>query len=82
MKRIEIRLEQSDIELLDIQAKEQGMHRAELIRKRLFDGAPKRSYSPKDLAALVSRAHRSSNMPRGEVERVVYSVFTALMSGC
>ena len=80
MKRIEIKLEEADIALLDFQAKEQGVNRSELIRSRLFSSSPAKDYTPQDLSRLISRVNRVSNLPRSEVERLVYTVFTALMS--
>ena len=38
-------------------------------------------YTPQDLAALVSRCNRVSNLPRSEVERLVHKVFVEIMSG-
>ena len=38
-------------------------------------------YTPQDLAALVSRVNRLSNLPRSEVERLVHKVFVEIMSG-
>ena len=79
-KAIKLSLEESDIALLDLQAKDKGVSRADLVRDRLFASGPGRGYTPQDLAALVSRVNRVSNLPRAEVERLVYTVFTALMS--
>ena len=79
-KVIKLSLEETDIALLDYQAKENGITRADLIRHRLFSGTPGRQYTAEDLATLVSRVHRVSNLPRAEVERLVYTVFTAIMS--
>ena len=80
MKRIEIKLEETDLALLDFQAKEKGVNRSDLIRHRLFADTPGRAYTPEDLSRLVGRVNRVSNLPRAEVERLVYTVFTALMS--
>ena len=80
MKRIELKLEETDLALLDHQAKEKGVNRSDLIRHRLFADTPGRAYTPEDLARLVSRVNRVSNLPRSEVERLVYTVFTAIMS--
>ena len=80
-KPVKINMEESDIALLDLQAKEKGVSRADLVRDRLFSENAGRQFTPKDLAALVSRCHRVSNLPRSEVERLVYQVFTAVMSG-
>ena len=79
-KVIKLSLEETDIALLDCQAKEKGITRADLIRHRLFSGTPGRQYTAEDLATLVSRVHRVSNLPRAEVERLVYTIFTAIMS--
>ena len=79
-KRIELKLEESEIALLDKQAKERGITRSELIRERVFTGPFGKRYTPKDLSTLVSRVNRVSNLPRAEVERLVYTVFTSLMS--
>lgn len=80
MKRIEIKLEEADLALLDFQAKEKGVNRSDLIRHRLFADTPGRAFTPEDLSRLVSRVNRVSNLPRSEVERLVYTVFTAIMS--
>ena len=68
-KAVKINMEESDIALLDIQAKEKGISRADLVRDRLFASNGARGYTPQDLAALVSRCNRVSNLPRSEVER-------------
>ena len=80
-KPIKINLEQSDIALLDIQAKEKGVSRADLVRDRLFTSNAGRGFTPQDLAALVARCNRVSNLPRSEVERLVHKVFVEIMSG-
>ena len=41
----------------------------------------KSGFTPKDLAALVARCNRVSNLPRSEVERLVHKVFVEIMSG-
>ncbi len=79
-KTIKLTLEESDIELLDRQAEQQGISRAELIRGRVLTGPIGRQFTPQDLSTLVSRVNRVSNLPRTEVERLVYTVFTSLMS--
>ena len=80
-KPVKINMEESDIALLDIQAKEKGISRADLVRDRLFSEGTGRKFTPADFAALVSRCNRVSNLPRSEVERLVYQVFTEVMSG-
>ena len=80
-KPVKINMEESDIALLDIQAKEKGVSRADLVRDRLFSEGASRQFTPADLAALVSRVNRVSNLPRGEVERLVHTVFVEVMSG-
>ena len=80
-KPIKINLETSDIALLDLQAKEKGISRADWVRDRLFSEATGRKFTPADLAALVSRCNRVSNLPRSEVERLVHTVFVEVMSG-
>jgi len=81
-KRIEIKLEESDIALLDFQAKEKGISRADLVRDRLLSSQPAGGkFSPADLAALVARINCISNLPRAEVERLVHAVFVEVMSG-
>ena len=80
-KPVKINMEESDIALLDIQAKEKGVSRADLVRDRLFSKGASRQFTPADLAALVSRVNRISNLPRGEVERLVHTVFVEVMSG-
>ncbi len=79
-KTIKLALEENDIELLDKQAEQQGISRAELIRSRVLAGPFGRQFTPKDLSTLISRVNRVSNLPRAEVERLVYTVFTSLMS--
>lgn len=81
MKRIEIKLEEADLALLDFQAKEKGVNRSDLIRHRLFADTPGRAFTPEDLSRLVSRVNRVSNLPRSEVERLVNYVFVEVMSG-
>ena len=80
-KAVKINMEESDIALLDLQAKEKGVSRADLVRDRLFSEGASRQFTPSDLAALVSRCNRISNLPRSEVERLVHTVFVEVMSG-
>ena len=81
-KPIKINMEERDIALLDLQAKEKGISRADLVRDRLFSSeAAGREFSPADLAALVARINCISNLPRAEVERLVHAVFVEVMSG-
>ena len=80
-KPVKIHMEESDIALLDLQAKEKGISRADLVRDRLFSQESKGRFTPADLAALVSRCNRVSNLPRSEVERLVHTVFVEVMSG-
>lgn len=80
-KRIHIAMDQNDIVLLDRLAAANGITRAELIRDKLFSNPTGKEYSPTDLAELVSHTRRSTNLPSSQVERLVYTVFTALMSG-
>ena len=80
-KPVKINMEESDIALLDLQAKEKGVSRADLVRDRLFSEGGGRKFSPQDLAALVSRCNRISNLPRSEVERLVHKVFVEIMFG-
>ena len=80
-KPVKINMEESDIALLDLQAKEKGISRADLVRDRLFSEGASRQFTPQDLAALVSRCNRVSNLPRSEVERLVHTVFVEVMSG-
>ncbi len=80
-KAIKLNLEESDIALLDLQAKEKGVSRADLVRDRLFVSGAGRRYTSQQLADLVSRVNRLSNLPRGEVERLVHKVFVEIMSG-
>lgn len=80
-KPVKINMEESDIALLDLQAKEKGISRADLVRDRLFSEGTGRQFTPADLAALVSRCNRVSNLPRSEVERLVHTVFVEVMSG-
>ena len=58
-KADQINMEESDIALLDIQAKEKGVP-CRLGRGRLFASSAGRGYTPQDLAALVSRVNRIS----------------------
>ena len=80
-KPVKINMEESDIALLDMQAKEKGVSRADLVRDRLFTSNGRGKFTPQDLAALVSRCNRVSNLPRSEVERLVHKVFVEIMSG-
>ena len=80
-KPVKINMEERDIALLDLQAKEKGITRADLVRDRLFSAQTTRKFSPADLAALVARVKRVSNLPRAEVERLVHTVFVEVMSG-
>ena len=80
-KPVKINMEESDIALLDMQAKEKGVSRADFVRDRLFASQPGGKFTPQDLAALTSRINRVSNLPRNEVERLVHAVFVEVMSG-
>jgi hypothetical protein len=73
-------MEESDIALLDMQAKEKGVSRADLVRDRLFSKTTVGKFTSADLSALVSRCYRTSNLPRSEVERLVHTVFVEVMS--
>ena len=79
-KVVKLTLEEQQIALLDHEAQVKGVHRADIIRDRLFD-TEVRKFSPQDLAALVSRVNRISNIPRAEVERIVHKVFVEVSSG-
>ena len=81
MRKIEFRMEDSEIALLDQYAKMKGVSRAVYIREQLFKGRSKEGFSPKDLSALVSSAYRQCDLPRAQVERLVHHVFAEIMSG-
>ena len=70
-KPVKINMEESDI----------ALRRADLVRDRLFASNAGRGFTPQDLAALVARCNRVSNLPRSEVERLVHKVFVEIMSG-
>ena len=78
MKRTEIRLkiDADDLAILDEEATRTGLSRSDLLRCRAV--SPRR-YSPTAYSALVSRANRVADLPRGQVERVVNYVFVELM---
>ena len=72
-------MKESDIALLDRQAAQQGVKRAELIRSKLF-AQQKETYSPVDYHKLVTAACRNSNLPRSQVEHLVNFLFVQLVA--
>ena len=79
-KTIKFVLSEEQTAELDRQATTKGVTRSDFIRSRVFASDEPPSFTAADLAALISRVHRGSNCPRNEVERIVYAVFTAVMS--
>ena len=77
-KTIKVTLKESDVALLDRQAAEKGVNRAELIRSKLFKTGEK--YTPVDYYQLVSAACRTSDLPRNQVEQLVNFVFVRLLA--
>ena len=76
-KTIKVTMKESDVALLDRQAAQQGINRAELIRSKLFNQGEK--YSPVDYYKLVTAACRTSNLPRSQVEHLVNFLFVRLL---
>ena len=77
-KTIKVTLKESDVALLDRQAAEQGVKRAQLIRSKLF--AKERKLAPIDYYQLVAAACRVSNLPRSQVEQLVNFLFVRLLA--
>ena len=77
-RSIKLTLPESDIALLDRQAVEQGVTRAQLIRSKLFAKGEK--FSPVDYYQLVASACRLSDLPRNQVEQLVNFVFVRLLA--
>ena len=77
-KTIKVTLTESDVALLDRQAVEQGVTRAQLMRSKLFAKGEK--FSPVDYYQLVSAACRTSDLPRNQVEQLVNFVFVRLLA--
>ena len=77
-KIIKVTLTESDVALLDRQAVEQGVTRAQLMRSKLFAKGEK--FSPVDYYQLVSAACRTSDLPRNQVEQLVNFVFVRLLA--
>ena len=77
-KTIKVTLKESDVALLDRQAVEQGVTRAQLMRSKLFAKGEK--FSPVDYYQLVSAACRTSDLPRNQVEQLVNFVFVRLLA--
>lgn len=78
-KVVKVTMDEKDIAVLDRQAEQAGVHRAELIRSRVFNADGER-FSPVDYQRLVSDACRLSNLPRSQVERLVDYLFVRLLS--
>ena len=78
-KTVKLALEASDVALLDRQAEEKGVSRAELMRGRVLSEGVGKRFTPQDLSTIVSRVNRVSNLPRAEVERLVHTTFNAIM---
>ena len=77
-KTIKVTLKESDVALLDRQAAERGINRAQLIRSKLFKQGE--TFSPSNYYELVSAACRSSNLPRSQVEQLVNFLFVRLLA--
>ena len=77
-KTIKVTLKESDVALLDRQAVEQGVTRAQLMRSKLFAKGEK--FSPVDYYQLVASACRTSDLPRNQVEQLVNFVFVRLLA--
>ena len=77
-KVVKVTMSEEDIAVLDRQAEQQGVHRAELIRSKVFSPAEK--LTPVDYQRLVADAIRASDLPRSQVERLVDFLFVRLVS--
>jgi len=78
-KVVKVTMSEGDIAVLDRQAEQAGVKRAELIRSRIFSGDGER-FTPLDYQRLVSDACRFSDLPRSQVERLVDYLFVRLLS--
>jgi metal-responsive CopG/Arc/MetJ family transcriptional regulator len=80
MQRIHVKFEESDLAILDQQAKSAQVSRSELIRNRLLTAANGKSYTPRQYQDLVSAAYKRTNLPRQQVQQLVDFVFVELMA--
>jgi len=82
MKTIKVSFHESDIQMLDAEATERGMHRAELIRSKIHAaGAVNgKKLRPSDYAEVVAKARKrmGSTMSRDQVEACVAFTFRCL----
>lgn len=82
MKKIDVRLEEQFVDLLDDEAKKRGISRAELVRERVV-GKQRDTFTPHDYNKLVSDAHRYTHgsLSRNQVESLVAFVFNRMATG-
>lgn len=84
MREIKVRFEESDLRILDAQAKLAGQNRSELIRSRTLgrgdDGSGSPVRTPAEYNRLVSETHREAlgSISRTQVEALVAFVFAKL----
>ena len=78
---VQVRMEPSDIDKLGKEAQALDIPRAVYIRQLLLDRAKSKgaNFTPDQLNRLIADAYHQSNLPRNEVERLVYFVFARLM---
>ena len=79
MKVIKVHMHEADIEVLDRHAENKSVPRAQLIRDLIKARYNSDKATPEKLNRLISDAYHQSNLPRSEVERLVYFVFARLM---
>jgi len=82
MKTIKVSFPENDLRLLDLEAKQEGLHRAELIRKRINQSRAVggKTLQPSDYNEVVAKARKrmGSTMSREQVEACVAFTFRCL----
>lgn len=80
MKKINIRVDQDDLVLLDQLADSAQLSRSELIRNSVLTTSNGRRITPVQYQELISAAYRRTNLPRQQVQQLVDFVFVELMA--
>jgi len=80
MKKVNIRLAEDDLALLDKQADTAGISRSEFLRGRVLNSINGKSYNTEQYQRLITAAQKRSNVPRTQVEQLVNFLFIELMA--
>ena len=80
MKKVNIRLAEDDLALLDKQADTAGISRSEFLRGRVLNSINGKSYNTEQYQRLITAAQKRSNVHRTQVEQLVNFLFIELMA--